>query len=106
MSYRYMRIIVFFDLPTETILNRKSYRKFRKFLINEGFIMMQQSVYSKLALNNSVINSINLRIEKNKPNQGLVQILIVTENQFSNIYNLVGNNKTNRLDTTERMVII
>ena len=47
-----MRILVFFDLPTETSKDRKIYSKFRKFLIKEGFIMMQESVYSKLALNN------------------------------------------------------
>ena len=46
MSYRFMRIIVFFDLPTETALDRKNYTKFRKFLIKDGFIMLQYSVYT------------------------------------------------------------
>ena len=57
MSYRYMRLLVFFDLPTITSLDKKEYRQFRKFLIKDGFIMMQESVYSKLALNQSVLNS-------------------------------------------------
>ena len=33
-----------FDLPVETSEERKEYRKFRKNLINEGFIMIQYSV--------------------------------------------------------------
>ena len=44
MSFRYMRVIVFFDLPTLTSKERREYRRFRKFLINEGFIMMQESM--------------------------------------------------------------
>ena len=46
MSYRFMRVIVFFDLPTISVEDRKEYTKFRKFLIKNGFLMMQESVYS------------------------------------------------------------
>ena len=35
MSYRYMRMILMFDMPTETVEERKAYRKFRKFLLSE-----------------------------------------------------------------------
>ena len=66
MRYRFMRILVFFDLPTETAKDRKNYSQFRKFLIKEGFIMMQESVYAKLVLNNSITNSIKDKISKNK----------------------------------------
>ena len=45
MSYRYMRVIVFFDLPVDTLEHKRAYRKFRKFLIEKGFLMMQESVY-------------------------------------------------------------
>ena len=41
MSYRFMRVMVFFDLPTITVEDRQEYIKFRKFLLREGFIMMQ-----------------------------------------------------------------
>ena len=49
-----MRIIVFFDLPTLTYKDQKEYRLFRKLLINDGFVMMQESIYTKLALNTTV----------------------------------------------------
>ena len=45
-----MRVLVMFDLPTETSIQRRNYRKFRKSLIKNGFIMMQESVYIKLAM--------------------------------------------------------
>ncbi len=31
MSYRYMRMLLMFDMPTETADEKKAYRKFRKF---------------------------------------------------------------------------
>ena len=36
MSYRFMRVLVMFDLPTETSLQRRNYRKFRKTLIKNN----------------------------------------------------------------------
>ena len=89
MRYRFMRILVFFDLPTETSKDRKVYSKFRKFLIKEGFVMMQESVYVKLVLNNSVTNAVREKIEKNKPSKGLVQLLVITEKQFNSMEYIV-----------------
>lgn len=101
-----MRVMVFFDLPTETAKDRKIYNKFRKFLINEGFIMMQESVYAKLALNNSIVNSIKDKINKNRPPKGIVQLLVITEKQFSSIEYIVGNKTSNVVDNTERFVLL
>lgn len=106
MSFRFMRILVFFDLPTQTAKDRKIYTKFRKHLINEGFIMLQESVYAKLALNNSIVNSIKEKIYKNKPPKGIVQMLVITEKQFSGIEYIVGNKNNNVLDDTERLIIL
>lgn len=47
--------------------------------------MMQESVYSKLTLNNSVTSAIRDKIEKNKPPKGIVQMLVITEKQFSSM---------------------
>ncbi len=101
-----MRLIVFFDLPTEKAKERRDYRVFRKLLIKEGFIMMQESVYSKLTLNATSSESIKNKIEKNKPPKGIVQILTVTEKQFSSIDTIVGKIQNNEIDTTERLLIL
>lgn len=100
-----MRTIVFFDLPTLSLEDKKQYRKFRKFLIEEGFFMMQESVYSKLSLNQINVRTIKDRIEKAKPESGIVQILTVTEKQFQSMEYLVGE-KRNDLIVSDRSVII
>ena len=84
-----MRIIVFFDLPTESEAERREYRRFRKTLIKNGFIMMQESVYVKLTLNNSITNAIKEKIQKNKPSRGIVQMLVITEKQFNSMEYIV-----------------
>lgn len=106
MSYRFMRILVFFDLPTETADERKSYRKFRKLLITNGFIMMQESVYCRMVLNGSAMNSVADLIEKNKPSKGLVQLLTVTEKQFANMRCITGEFKSDIINSDERVVIL
>ena len=67
MNYRYMRVLVMFDLPVLTSKNMRDYRKFRKYLIRSGFLMLQESVYCKLAPNSVAADSIIDNIRKNKP---------------------------------------
>ena len=101
-----MRVVVFFDLPVLTEQNRRDYRNFRKFLIKSGFLMVQESVYSKLAQNGTVADSILENIRKNKPPSGLVQVLRVTEKQYCKMEFITGSRKDKVLDTDERLVII
>ncbi len=101
-----MRVIIFFDLPMETVEEKKDYRSFRKYLINDGFIMLQKSVYSKLILNLPSANLLRKKIENNKPGNGLVQILVITEKQFASMDHIVGNSKTDIIDSAERLIIL
>lgn len=101
-----MRVIVFFDLPTKTASDRREYSKFRKYLIKNGFLMMQESVYSKIALNQNVATGITMNIKKNKPTNGLVQVLTVTEKQFSKMEIVVGVSQSNVVATDERLLIL
>ena len=106
MSYRYMRIMVLFDLPVLTEKQSRDYREFRKYLLKAGFFMMQESVYCKLVQNAGVADVVQESIRKNKPGEGLVQILRVTEKQFAKMEYVVGENKSLVLDTDERLVIL
>lgn len=106
MSYRFMRILVFFDLPTETAADRRNYRKFRKLLIKSGFFMMQESVYARMVLNKSVESSVISMLKRNRPEKGCVQVLSVTEKQFSKMEFLTGEKNGDVVDTDERLVII
>lgn len=106
MSYRYMRLIVFFDLPSVSNYDKKQYRQFRKFLIKEGFIMMQESVYCKLLLNNSALKSQVSRVRKHKPLTGSVVLLSVTEKQYASAEYLVGQRQSSVLDSDERLIVL
>ena len=101
-----MRILVFFDLPVTTESARRIYRTFRKYLIKNGFLMLQESVYCKLAQNATVGDGIIESIRKNKPASGLVQVLKVTEKQYAKMEYLVGECKSEVLNTDERLVIL
>ena len=101
-----MRIIVFFDLPTETHEERRAYRKFRRMLVKSGFMMLQESVYAKLALNSTQVNQIVTDVKKEQPTKGLVQILTVTEKQFSKMEILCGKCKSDIINSDERLLIL
>ena len=101
-----MRVLVFFDLPVITEENRRAYRKFRKFLLKNGFLMLQESVYCKLALNRTAVRTIVDNVHKNKPEEGLIQLLTVTEKQYAKMDIIIGNIKNEVLDSDERLVIL
>ncbi|MEG0191311.1 MAG: CRISPR-associated endonuclease Cas2 [Lachnospiraceae bacterium] len=101
-----MRVMVFFDLPTISTSDHREYARFHKYLVKSGFIMMQESVYCKLALNTTASDAIVGNVRKNKPLAGLVQVLTVTEKQFSKIEYILGENTSEVLDSDERLVIL
>ena len=101
-----MRVIVMFDLPVETSQNRREYTRFRKHLLKSGFLMMQESIYCKLAQNGTVAETIIDNVRKNKPSEGLIQVLKITEKQFSRMEFIVGSLKTDVYDGDERLVIL
>ena len=101
-----MRVLVFFDLPVITSDNMREYRKFRKYLIKSGFLMLQESVYCKLTPNSNTADAITDSLRKNKPREGLVQVLKVTEKQFNRMECIVGESQSDVLDTDERLIIL
>lgn len=101
-----MRVIVFFDLPVLTKIERRQYTKFKKYLITQGFVMIQKSVYSKLALNGGSSNMVISNLRKNKPKTGVVQALIISEMQYQNIEFLTGDGQKEVIDNGDRLVII
>ncbi len=101
-----MRMILMFDMPTDTAEERKAYRKFRKFLLNEGFIMHQFSIYSKLLLNNTANKAMVDRLQENNPKKGSITLLTVTEKQFSRMIYLNGDKDTSVANSDERVVFL
>ena len=88
---RFLRLIVFFDLPTNSALERKSAARFRNFLIKNGFFMMQYSIYCRLCRGQDGINKYKNRLQLALPGEGNVRAMQVTEKQYVNIDILIGN---------------
>ena len=100
-----MRVLVFFDLPITTLENRREYNRFRKYLLRNGFMMLQ-SVYCKLALNAVVAGAVISNVKLNLPKEGLVELLTVTERQFSRMEVLLGDAHDEVLNSDERLVFL
>lgn len=101
-----MRLLIMFDLPTETAQDRKNYRIFRKELINEGFVMIQFSVYVRVCVNRKMANFLENRIRNFLPEEGLVQSLMLTEKQYNEMHFLIGTAVDDVRNTSDRTVII
>ena len=101
--YKFMRVIVLFDLPTDTKAERRVATQFRKALLDDGFDMLQYSVYSRLCPNRDSAEKHMLRTKRNAPDSGSVRVLYLTENQFTNMHVLVGEKTTqeNKLPVTQ-----
>lgn len=101
-----MRTIVFFDLPSIYLNDKRNYILFRKHLLNEGFIMLQESVYSKIVLNQEQSKLLLERLRKKAPKKGVIQVLTITERQYSKIEFIVGEPKTKIIDNEDRLVVL
>lgn len=85
-----MRLLVFFDLPMVTKAEKRAYVQFRKFLLNDGYDMIQWSVYGRI-LNGADAEKKHLaRLAENLPPEGSVRAMTVTEKQYAGMRLLVG----------------
>lgn len=106
MRYRVMRLLVFFDLPTVTAEDRKRYRWFRNTLIQEGFLMIQESVYVRIASTRESAEFLQSRIAQAAPNEGLIQTLIITEKQYTSMKFITGESSKDERNNDRRLVVI
>ena len=101
-----MRTMVFFDLPNVYAKDKRNYLKFRKFLLSEGFIIMQESVYSKIILNQQQADLLFNRVRKNAPKKGIIQVLTITEKQYAQIEYIIGEPDTKIINDDSKLVIL
>ena len=77
-----MRVIIFFDLPTGTPVERKAYMQFRKYLLNAGYDMLQYSVYVRIAGSWDDAQHMLGIVKRHLPGKGQVRALMVTESSM------------------------
>ena len=87
-----------FDLPTGTKADRKEYSAFRNFLLKDGYYMEQFSIYSRIILSRSNVETHIQRLRSNLPSSGIVTALVVTEKQYENRIIFTGDKTTSHHD--------
>ncbi len=93
-GWRSMWVIAMFDLPTETRAARAAYARFRKDLLDDGFTMMQYSVYSRHCASIENADAHVGRMGQKLPSAGEVRFLTITDRQFSRIKVFWGKKRT------------
>lgn len=107
MRYVAVRVICIFDLPVVNNNEKRAYRKFRKFLMKNGFEMLQYSVYIRTCPNRSFANKFYNRIIQNAPRKGDIKLLTITEKQFEDMVSISCSNKERQeILNSENLVVI
>lgn len=98
-------VIALYDVPMKTKQDKKSYIFFRKILICEGFLKLQESVYFRYVRNLSFFDEMIKKIIKKSPKSCNLKFIKLTINQFEkmNFYSL---NKINISKFTSNIRII
>lgn len=94
---RFMRMIVFFDLPVKEKAEQKAASKFRNFLLKDGYLMVQFSVYSRVCAGYDAVRTHEMRLKRNLPPNGSVRLLTITEKQYESMSILLGEYKQSDL---------
>ena len=90
VTRRFMRMMVFFDLPTVTKAEKRAYTLFRRFLLNDGYDMIQFSIYGRILNGTDAEEKHMKRLLVNLPPEGSIRVLTVTEKQYASMKILVG----------------
>ena len=91
VEQRFMRLLVFFDLPTKSAKQRKAATKFRNMLLREAFTMMQYSIYMRVCKGQEIVNKYMNKLENNLPQEGNIRVLQITDKQYERMRILIGN---------------
>ena len=100
-----MRLLVFFDLPTLRKQDRKYANNFRRFLIKDGFHMLQLSVYSRICKGLDEAYKHTKRISLNLPPKGSVRLMEITDNQYGRMKILIGQRKKEEKTDSQQLLL-
>lgn len=84
-GYRIMWMVVMFDLPTLTKTQRRDHTVFRNYLLKQGFLRCQFSVYMRVLPGKEGVKKLTGKIRDNRPKKGKITILTITDKQYENI---------------------
>lgn len=89
-AYRAMWVIAMFDLPVDTKAAKQRYTRFRKKLVEDGFNMIQYSVYARhcASMENAEVHV--RRVGSWVPPDGEVRLFTLTEKQYRRMQVFLG----------------
>ena len=100
-----MWLFVFFDLPVKTKPERRTATKFRNFLIKDGYMMIQFSVYARICNGKDRVDKHLQRVQSIIPDKGNVRVIQITDKQYERMKILVGTLKNNEKTKAEQLVL-
>jgi len=100
-----MWLIAMFDLPVETMENRRDYTRFRKALLKDGFMMLQFSVYARFIPSEEAAEVHRRTIKACIPSLGQVRLLAITDHQFAKMEVFYGKKPRSPEDIPEQILL-
>ena len=101
-----MWLFVFFDLPVRTKEQRGRANRFRHFLKDDGFIMLQLSVYTRICRGQDAVEKHVRRVRTNLPKEGSVRTLQITDRQYGRMELMLGlAQKTERIGASQMILL-
>jgi len=103
---RFVWLFVFFDLPVGTKPQRRDANRFRNFLKDDGFMMLQYSVYARVCRGEDGAMNHVARVTRNLPGKGSVRALQVTDRQYGRMRLLLGEATKSESVGARQMVLL
>ena len=103
---RFVWVFLFFDLPVGTKPERRAATRFRNFLKDDGYMMLQFSVYARVCRGDEAVDKHLRRVVSNLPGRGSVRALQVTDRQYGRMKLLLGEAPKNERVAPMQMVLL
>jgi CRISPR-associated protein Cas2 len=103
---RVLWMFVFFDLPVGSKPERRAATRFRNFLKDDGYMMLQLSVYARVCRGEEAVDKHLSRVTRNLPKKGSVRALQVTDKQYARMRLMLGEAGKNERVAPQQMVLL
>lgn len=100
-----MWLFALFDLPVTTSEKRKQYSRFRKTLLQQGFSMLQYSVYARYCKDEQRSDTITKRVTSNLPPEGQVRLVMITDHQFGKMQVFSGKKQAKTEESPAQLLL-
>jgi CRISPR-associated protein Cas2 len=103
---RFMWLFVFFNLPVGSKEQRRRANRFRNFLKDDGYIMLQFSVYARVCRGQDAVEKHLKRARSSLPQEGSIRALQITDKQFGRMELMLGTAPKNERIGPSQMVLL